>query len=72
MLMATMTRQHYALIAQVLKERLDEAQKADQSYPSEVTAEGTTEGTISAFAIALADTNAQFDESKFLKACGRG
>ena len=70
--MATMTRQHFAVIADVLKERLETAQNADTEYPEAITAESVLEGVIEQFAIVLRGTNPNFNESKFLQACGRG
>jgi hypothetical protein len=70
--MATMTRQHFAVIADVLKERLETAQNADTEYPEAITAESVLEGVIEKFAIVLRGTNPNFNESKFLQACGRG
>ena len=70
-IMATMTRQHFAVIATVLQERLETAQNADK-YPEAITAESVLEGVIDQFAIVLRHTNPNFNESKFLQACGRG
>ena len=70
--MATMTRQHFAVIADVLKERHDTAKQADTEYPEAITAESVLEGVIEQFAIVLRSTNPNFNESKFLQACGRG
>jgi hypothetical protein len=70
--MATMTRQHYKVIAEVLKDRYDNAQVADKEYPEAITAESVLGGVIEQFAIALRATNPNFNESKFLQACGRG
>lgn len=70
--MATMTRQHFAVIADVLKERLATAQQADTEYPEAITAESVLEGVIEQFAIVLRSTNPNFNETKFLQACGRG
>ena len=70
--MATMTRQHFAVIADVLKERLETAQNADKEYPEAITAESVLEGVIEQFAIVLRGTNPNFNQSKFLQACGRG
>ena len=71
-IMATMTRQHFAVIAEVLKERLTTAQKADTEYPEAITAESVLDGVIESFTIALRATNVNFNESKFRQACGRG
>lgn len=70
--MATMTRQHFKVIADVLKERHDTAKQADQEYPEAITAESVLEGVIEQFAIVLRSTNPNFNETKFLQACGRG
>ena len=70
--MATMTRQHFAVIAEVLKERLTTAQQADTEYPEAITAESVLDGVIEAFAIVLPSTNSNFNSSKFRQACGRG
>lgn len=70
--MATMTRQHFAVIADVLKERLETAQNADTEYPEAITAESVLDGVIEQFAIVLRGTNPNFNESKFRQACGRG
>ena len=70
--MATMTRQHFKVISDVLKERHDTAQVADTEYPEAITAESVLDGVIESFAIALRATNANFNESKFRQACGRG
>ena len=70
--MATMTRQHFAVIADVLKERLETAKQADQEYTEAITAESVLEGVIEAFAVVLPSTNSNFNSSKFLQACGRG
>ena len=70
--MATMTRQHFKVIADVLKERNDPAKQADTEYPEAITAESVLGGVIESFAIALRATNANFNETKFLQACGRG
>ena len=70
--MATMTRQHFKVIADVLKERNDTAKQADTEYPEAITAESVLGGVIESFAIALRATNANFNESKFRQACGRG
>lgn len=70
--MATMTRQHFAVIAEVLKERLETAQQADTEYPEAITAESVLEGVIEAFAVVLPSTNPSFNKSRFLQACGRG
>jgi hypothetical protein len=70
--MATMTRQHFKVIADVLKERRDTAQVADSMYPEAITAESVLDGVIEQFTIALRATNVNFNESKFLQECGRG
>jgi len=70
--MATMTRQHFKVIADVLNDRLTTAKQADQEYPEAITAESVLEGVIEQFAIVLRSTNPNFNESKFLQACGRG
>jgi hypothetical protein len=70
--MATMTRQHFKVIAEVLKDRYDTAKQADTEYPEAITAESVLEGVIEQFAVALRATNPNFNESKFLQACGRG
>ena len=70
--MATMTRQHFAVIADVLKERLETAKQADQEYPEAITAESVLEGVIEAFAVVLPSTNSNFNPKTFLQACGRG
>jgi hypothetical protein len=67
-----MTRQHFAVIADVLKERLETAQVADKEYPEAITAESVLEGVIESFTVVLRNTNVNFNESKFLQACGRG
>jgi hypothetical protein len=71
-IMATMTRQHFAVIAEVLKERLTTAQQADTEYPEAITAESVLDGVIEQFTLALRATNVNFNESKFRQACGRG
>jgi len=70
--MATMTRQHFAVIAAVLNERLETAQNADKEYPEAITAESVLGGVIERFAVVLRTTNPNFNEAKFLQACGRG
>lgn len=70
--MATMTRQHFKVIADVLNDRLTTAKQADTEYPEAITAESVLEGVIEQFAIVLRSTNPNFNESKFLQACGRG
>lgn len=70
--MATMTRQHFAVIADVLRERLETAQEADTQYPEAITAESVLDGVIEQFTIALRATNANFRDDLFRQACGRG
>lgn len=59
----TMTRQHFALIAEVLRERQASHEMGSASW-------ATTDVIMHDFVVALRRTNPNFNPSRFLKACG--
>lgn len=60
----SMTRQHFALIAEVIAERRTVAHNYDDVVYDEL------DRISKAFASALASTNPNFNRARFLRACG--
>jgi len=69
-----MTRQDFKLIADVLKEAKPLNHVDPNEYEKEIwhgrDMNSQWQATINMFANALAETNPNFDENKFLTACG--